>query len=92
MSTHTLHIIRSEQALEKALSACKNFSQKESIILIEAGVYLSSKIHSLDCACYLLSEDLKARAIKLAKEGKSKEVDYAGFVELTENHQQTITW
>jgi tRNA 2-thiouridine synthesizing protein B len=91
-----LHIINKSPFLFSALDACLRFAKKgDPILLYEDGVYAASsgtKIESLminvikEHPVYALQADLKARGINNVIHG-IEIVDYAGFVDLVEQHK-----
>ncbi|MHB9053597.1 MAG: sulfurtransferase complex subunit TusB [Thermoleophilia bacterium] len=83
-----------------SLDDCLKYASKGSaIILYEDGIYaamagtaLESKMNSIagDYKVYVLKEDLMQRGIDKLISGVT-EVDYAGFVDLVEEHK-TCSW
>lgn len=84
-----------------SLDSCIKFAEKGSpILLFEDGVYaavtgtsLESKISGIanDFDLYALKEDLMLRGIADKIMPGVKQIDYAGFVELVEQHK-TASW
>jgi len=95
-----LHLINKSPYNSNSLDSCLKFAQKGSpILLFEDAVYgamagtsFENKLADImkDFPVYALKEDLTARGVTSVIPGV-KEVDYAGFVELAEQHK-TCTW
>ncbi|HBV76080.1 MULTISPECIES: sulfurtransferase complex subunit TusB [Vibrio] len=91
-----LHIIKSIDAIEASIQ----FSHPDDqFILVEDAVYglISQKVligvlkDHLD-HCYALESDIQARGLSFQLVLTGKVIDFNGFVFLSENHQQIITW
>ncbi len=89
-----LHIIKSEQALEEAVLVC---TEQDALILIEDAVYLVNPLHKgfinlkgLNVAA--LVSDIEARGLAQRVSPSISKVDYAGFVQLTAQHDKSLTW
>ncbi|MBU0568099.1 sulfurtransferase complex subunit TusB [bacterium] len=95
-----LHTVNKSPFLSGALESCLRFAQKDDPILFyEDGVYAAmsgTKVESLitdvikEHPVYALRADLSARGIDSVIDGVNI-VDYAGFVELVEQHK-TNAW
>ena len=95
-----LHLVNKSPYYASSLDSCTKFAKKGApILLIEDGVYgamagtsFESKMADIvkDFEVYALKADLMVRGIDKVTAGV-KEVDYAGFVELVEQHN-TTTW
>jgi len=95
-----LHIINKSPYTKNSLESCIRTAQKDDAILLiedavlgcmsggkaEAMIKEAQKAH----AVYALDADLKARGVDRVVDGV-KQVDYAGFVGLVEQHR-TMTW
>lgn len=89
-----LHIIKTPQALHDVLST---LSPNDEILLVEEGVYLGRKQHREhtllpENGVCVLEADLFARGIHAQISSKLKKVNHTGFVQLTADHEQSITW
>ncbi len=84
-----LHIIRSQSAF---LHAQQAIDAGDSLLLIEAGVYLATQNVSFPCKSFTLQEDLIARALDKNSSTHVETTDYMGFVALSEQNQRIITW
>jgi len=85
-------------ALESCLAHCKPGS---SVLLIEDGIYAalknakySDKIKNAmkDISVYVLEPDLNARGVQDQLLDGVKTVDYAGFVDLSVEHDKVQAW
>ena len=95
-----LHIVNKSPFSTSSLESCVRVAQKdEPILLIEDGVLSvieNSTAASIvkdaqkDHVVYALSADIKARGIDRVVAGV-KVIDYAGFVELVEQHKP-MSW
>lgn len=95
-----LHLVNKSPFETMKLDDCLKYASKGTpILLYEDGVYgamsgtaLEEKIKGImgDHDIYALKEDLAMRGIDKLIDGV-KEVDYAGFVELVEEHK-TASW
>jgi tRNA 2-thiouridine synthesizing protein B len=95
-----LHIVNKSPFTKNSLESCIRVAQKDDpILLIEdavLGVMSGGKAEALvkeaqkNHGVYALSADLMARGIDRMTDGV-KVVDYAGFVELVEQHR-TMSW
>lgn len=95
-----LHIINKSPYSKNSLESCVRVAQKDDpILLTEDGVLAAmaggsaastlkeaQKSHSI----YALQADIKARGVDRLVDG-IKVIDYAGFVELVEQHRP-MTW
>ena len=90
-----LHIVKSQQAIPEVLRYAQS---SDAILLVEDAVYLANPKHHLyDCILrhnevVVLSPDSRARGISDLISHQIIQVDYLGFVELTERFQQSLTW
>ncbi|NLS14653.1 sulfurtransferase complex subunit TusB [Vibrio sp. SM6] len=89
-----LHIIQSERGLRAARPLIHS---SDVVLLVEAAVYLANPSHYAhamlpSCSLYALSEDVTARGIMTLISNKIQQVDFSGFVALTETHSQNATW
>lgn len=89
-----LHIVKTQQAIHSTLLSVAN---GDDILLIEDAVYLANPKHHLYAllagySISVLSADLKARGIAALVAENIQPVDYLGFVELTEQHPNSLTW
>ncbi|MBI5191698.1 MAG: sulfurtransferase complex subunit TusB [Nitrospirae bacterium] len=95
-----LHIVSRSPFSDDSLKSCVRIAKKDDPILLTedavTGVMPGSAVASLlqdamkSHAVYALSADLKARGVDRMLDG-IKVVDYAGFVELVEQHKP-MTW
>jgi tRNA 2-thiouridine synthesizing protein B len=91
-----LHIIKRQQAIAAALKQFE--SNTDAILLIEDAVYLANPnhhSHSLISAfnrVFVLAPDLRARGLSQLVSDNLTQVEYLGFVELTESHSASLTW
>jgi tRNA 2-thiouridine synthesizing protein B len=95
-----LHLINKSPFESMALEDCLRYAQKGSaIILYEDGIYaampgtsVSDRMASVasDYKVYVLKEDMMLRGVDKVMDGINQ-VDYAGFVGLTEEHK-TASW
>ena len=85
-------------ALESCLAHCKPGS---SVLLIEDGIYAALKGAKFsdavtnamkDIAVYVLEPDLNARGVQDQLMDGIKKVDYAGFVDLSVEHDKVQAW
>ena len=91
-----LHIIKSQSGLTDAI----NFIQPDdAVLLVEDAVYAlfhqSSPLIGLKDQkdrCWVLQEDLLARGLVELANVDAQLTDFKGFVYLTEQHAQSITW
>jgi len=99
MILHTVNKSPFEKnSLESCLKHCKKGS---SLLLIEDGVYASLKDTKYsdaittamnDISIYVLEPDLTARGVQDQLIDGIKSVDYAGFVDLTVEHDKVEAW
>ena len=90
-----LHIIKTIEKLKLALA----YHQKgEHLLLTEEAVYAALPSHELAQQLMdieevsVLEPDLNSRGLQNLVSKSFTKVDYLGFVALTEQHQQSITW
>ncbi|GLO62120.1 sulfurtransferase TusB [Vibrio sp. MACH09] len=91
-----LHIVKQHRHLSDVLMY---LYQGDAILLLEDAVYAAlptHKAHSLmakaKCKQFVLAEDANARGLMLSNDSKIMVIDFAGFVELTVEHSQSLTW
>lgn len=98
-----LHIVKNQHiidevityiSIKKEMIGCEN-----SVLLVEEAVYLANPRHKdhskLDNPIFnglVLKEDLQARGMMSLVSPNIQLVDFNGFVDLTTQHQQSITW
>lgn len=99
----TLHTVNKSPFATQALMSCLNHCKDgDAVLMIEDGVYggmsgtgmselVKGKMGSV--TVHVLQGDVEARGIDPARlmDGVSA-VDYAGFVDLVENHDRTQSW
>ena len=93
-----LHIFAKGLNQRTTLLKCQTLVAKgDAIIFVEDGVYWAST-SELSTSCldpsvkfYYLAEDADTRGIKRIH-NLTEAVDYAGFVSLTANHQNSVSW
>lgn len=88
-----LFIVKSVTAIEH-LSVLSG--EHDAILLVEGAVYASIAQHRAfvglkGLTTFVLKEDLQARGIESRVSPSISEVDFAGFVQLTAEHLQSIT-
>ncbi len=89
-----LHIIKTQSSIHSAL----NYVQTGDVILLmEEAVYLANSRHHLHAllaekAVYVLIPDINARGLQSVIADNLLQVDYPGFVELSEQHSSSLTW
>ena len=90
----TLHIFNTQEQLTKHFLLIKgSLDNEDSVLLIENAVYAGKKnLSDFSKNIYVLKEDCIARAITEQINASCALVDYAGFVELTEQHKTIISW
>ncbi|MDF2154681.1 sulfurtransferase complex subunit TusB [Vibrio sp. CAU 1672] len=89
-----LHIIKTLTGLHDAVALCH---EQDALLLIEDAVYAANPQHQSfpmvkGQAAFVLDSDLLARGISHRVSPSCTVVDYAGFVELTEQHRNSLTW
>ncbi|WP_068711758.1 sulfurtransferase complex subunit TusB [Vibrio tritonius] len=90
-----LYIVKSIDKLPLVISLLQ---KEDALLLTEAAVYAASErssafsLLSEHSLTYVLSEDLDARGWSEKASPLVKVVDMLGFVELTEQYKQSITW
>ncbi|MCA1772648.1 MAG: sulfurtransferase complex subunit TusB [Halomonas sp.] len=93
-----LHILTTPPTSEVAQQVEQAIQAGDTLLLTEAGVTaaLNPDLHcwtQADYAVFLLEEDLVARGLaSLAASHGLATVDIDGFVALTEQHPQSVTW
>ena len=92
-----LHKISTSPYTNSALSQClKRISAEDGLLFIQDGVYaikhqdFLAKLEELS-NLYLLSDDLKARAIS-AENPKFKQISYEQFVDLSLQYSKVLSW
>lgn len=86
----TLHIISKLNNLPQHNALL--LSEKDALLLIADATYMTLESHTFNCPCYALKPDLETRGLLTRLMPQYQPVDYTGFVELTECHQQIIHW
>ncbi|WP_105902908.1 sulfurtransferase complex subunit TusB [Vibrio gangliei] len=91
-----LHIIKSQQGLQSAISLSQ---ENDAFLLVEDAVYLAVQAqmdiftaNDLQDRCWVLGEDVEARGVGLSPHWQAQCIDFVGFVGLTEQHVQSMTW
>lgn len=91
-----LHIVKHYRHLSDALTYLQ---QEDALLLVEDAVYAALRTHKAHallveatCRQFVLSEDVNARGLMLNDSNEITAVDFVGFVELTEEHIQSLTW
>ncbi|MGV3002186.1 sulfurtransferase complex subunit TusB [Vibrio sp. E150_018] len=91
-----LHIIKSQSGLADAINVIQ---PDDAILLIEDAVYALFRQSSLLTGlkdqkdrCWVLQEDLGARGLVGLASVSAQLTDFKGFVYLSEQHSQSITW
>jgi tRNA 2-thiouridine synthesizing protein B len=90
-----LHIIKTIEKLNLALAYRQ---PSEHLLLTEDAVYAALPSHELAQQLMNIEEvsvlepDLNSRGLQNLVSKSLTKVDYLGFVTLTEQHQQSITW
>lgn len=97
----SLHIVStSAYRTDALLRAVQLAAAGDAILVIEDGVYAAADTTTTNAVLaqcqpgvtfYALAEDLAARALPACAE-RFKTVDYAGFVELVCQHQNSVSW
>jgi tRNA 2-thiouridine synthesizing protein B len=99
---NTLHIVNRSPTQPSAMDRCLKFSsKKDSLLLIEDGVYfalpstlskIKQSLNTVDITLYALEEDLVARGIHKQIDECIHIITYDGFVELTTTHNKSSSW
>lgn len=89
-----LHIVKTVQAIEEAIRV---HTQGDQLILIEEAVYAVNPLHNAypmiqGANIAALQADIDARGISNRISPSVQVVDYAGFVKLTAEQANSITW
>lgn len=90
-----LHIVKSQQAITEML---RTVAPDDSVLLIEDAVYLANPSHHLHFlvanqkGLTVLAPDVRARGLSELISHQIVQVEYTGFVELTERYQRSLTW
>lgn len=89
-----LHIIKSQQAITDAVLVV---DEGDNVLLIEEAVYAANPQHHLymqlkGFSLFALQADLAARGISGRVSPSIEVISYLGFVELTAENAQSITW
>ena len=97
MILHTVN--KSPYADQTLLSCLRAASEKDTLLLIEDGVYgalkggeYSALVESAAPRILVLAPDLEARGLLDNLSTTIATVDYAGFVELTVTHDKVVSW
>lgn len=102
----TLHVINKSpaksSAIEEYIAVSETTNAENALLLIEDAVYLAVKkdentallerINALTSSCYILKEDLSVRGLSLNLVDGFTVVDYAGFVQLSLEHDKIQSW
>lgn len=92
----TLHIVSASPFTSDALQRALRFFQAgDSLLFIQSGVYVLQLTEPVpaDYPCYVLSEDMLARALTIPEHTTQfTGVDYSGFVELICQHHNNVNW
>lgn len=89
-----LHIIKSLHSLERVIGLDASY---DAILLVEDAIYAAipeHKMHNMlgDIKVYALDADVMARGCTVKISKATKIIGYDGFVELTEQHSNVVTW
>jgi len=97
-----LHTVNKSPFEKNTLISCLNHAKAgSSVLFIEDGIYaalqntrFSDQVSSAmkDINLYVLEPDLKARGVQDNLIDGIKKVDYAGFVDLTTEHDTVDAW
>ena len=96
-----LHIVNRSPYQSRSIEQCLNQLQpNDALLLIEDAVYAAlknsrwqSSLTASNAKLYVLESDLMARGLSDKPLSETiKQVDYSGFVELTENHTPIHSW
>ena len=96
-----LHIVNRSPYQSRSIEQCLNQLQpNDALLLIEDAVYAAlknsrwqSSLAASSAKLYVLKSDLMARGLTDKPLSETiKQVDYSGFVELTENHTPIHSW
>ncbi|WP_019275014.1 sulfurtransferase complex subunit TusB [Vibrio coralliilyticus] len=89
-----LHIVKSVAALEDVV---KVYADGDVLLLIEDAVYAVNPQHKIyplikGFNTFVLQSDLAARGVLNRTSPSIKMVDYEGFVDLTSEQENSLTW
>ncbi len=89
-----LHIVKSVHALEELGQL---WQDGDKAVFIDQAVYVALTPTKLPqnvamTACALLTADIQARGLSTKIGHEWSQIDYLGFVELTEECEKTLTW
>ena len=91
-----LHIVKHHQSLAQAL---RYADAEDPVLLVEDGVYATLTAHVSHALLtqnanpfYALLPDIKARGLNKLELAHADLIDFAGFVELTEANETSMTW
>lgn len=93
-----LHILnRSPASSRVPLDALRAMSDNDCLLLIEDGVYgavtpLADVFAAIEGRVFALKDDLSARGLTNKHSDTIRPVDMEGFVALTEQASQTLSW
>ena len=89
-----LHIINHSPFKTHDLADClRVYRQKDSLLLIEDGVYAVLKADKLEgVRCYALIDAIDARGLRNRVSDALTLIDYDQFVDLTVEHKQLCSW
>ncbi|MFC0268365.1 sulfurtransferase complex subunit TusB [Kushneria aurantia] len=95
----TLHLVNHSAFTSRVLEEVRHAAQEgDAIMLIEDGVYSALGADIMPFAprvsVYLLTEDARARGLDAdgITSASVRPVDVAGFVNLTAEHDRTLSW
>ncbi|WP_117235941.1 sulfurtransferase complex subunit TusB [Vibrio maerlii] len=91
-----LHIVKSTTALSSVLLC---LGENDAVLLCEQAVTAANSAHhnfsliaSHLAQVHLLESDIAARGLSRLIDNNVSQVDFSGFVKLTEQHTQSMTW
>jgi len=95
-----LHTVNKSPFSATALDSCLRIAQADdTILLIEDGVYAGlandsnrERMQSISATLIALAPDVYARGLQDQLLDSIATVDYAGFVELTSQHEKVVSW
>lgn len=87
---NTLHIINSAKTLSELKALQRYFDEQDAVIFIQDGCYnLNFDLSGENRKIYAIAQDMQARGIE---NSNITPLDYPGFVELTLNTSNSISW
>ncbi|KJY81587.1 sulfur relay protein TusB [Vibrio galatheae] len=89
-----LHIVKTIEAL---VEASQVISESDQLLLVEQAVYAANPLHNAfpmtkGMSAFVLEADIAARGIANRISPSVTCVDFAGFVDLTAEQPNSITW